>query len=81
MLPLFLAIPGPRARKSSYRACLLRLTISRWKKLVGKSGDRFEAVCNRLREIDLPRQAKKYANLEKRLVKYKVDAMLAEGQE
>jgi hypothetical protein len=52
--------------------------MSRWTKLVGKSGSKFEQILKRLHEVGLPEQAKKHASLEEKLVAYKVEAMLAE---
>lgn len=54
--------------------------MSRWTKLVGKSGPRFEQILKRLHEVGLTEQAKKYAELEEKLVAYKVKAMLAEDE-
>ena len=52
--------------------------MSSWTKLLGKSGSKFEQVVKRLREVGLPECAAKYAKLEKKLVEFKVEAMLAE---
>jgi hypothetical protein len=52
--------------------------MSSWTKLLGKSGFKFEQILKRLREVGLPEQAKKYAELEKKLIGFKVEAMLAE---
>jgi len=53
---------------------------SSWTKLVGKSGEKFKMVADRLRAVKLPEQAEKYAALERRLVENKIEVLLAEGQ-
>lgn len=54
---------------------------SSWTKLVGKSGDWFKQVADRLREVNLPQEAEKYAELEKELIEYKVQGLLTEAQD
>lgn len=80
-MPLFSETDGRRARESCSGALALQLTISRWTKLVGKSGDWFKQVADRLREVNLPQEAEKYAELEKELIEYKVQGLLTEAQD
>jgi len=49
-----------------------------WTKLAGKSGDTFNKVISRLREVGLPEYAKKYAKLEQKLIQHKVRLLLGE---
>jgi hypothetical protein len=56
------------------------LTISRWTKLAGKKGPNYDEVIQRLKDVDFPRRAEKYAELEKALVDHKVKVLLAEAQ-
>ena len=56
------------------------LTISRWTKLAVKKGPNYNEVVQRLKDVDFPRHAEKYAELEKALVDHKVKVLLAAAQ-
>jgi hypothetical protein len=48
--------------------------------LAGKKGPNYDEVIQRLKDVDFPRRAEKYAELEKALVDHKVKVLLAEAQ-
>jgi len=52
-----------------------------WTKLVGKSGRDFKRVAQRLRQVKLPEEARKYANLENALVDHKVKILCGQVME
>jgi len=52
-----------------------------WTKLIPKKDEKYNMVIERLQDIELPELARKYANLEKALVDYRVKILCGKVQE
>jgi len=58
-----------------------RTAETNWTKALKKSGPVFDNVMNRLKTKGIPKEARKYADLETKLIDYKVKILLGEARD